>query len=80
MDPVQAREHIVHVLLRIAPEVAGEELVDATDLRADLELDSMYFLNLLVGVKKETGVEVPESAYAAVGTLGGLSRFVAERT
>jgi acyl carrier protein len=67
---------VAKVMGQVAPE-AELDLVDpAADLRAELDLDSMDFLNLVEGLKEETGVDIPESAYAQVRSLDGLAEYL----
>lgn len=77
MNAAGARDVVARVLAQIAPE-AELDLVDAAaDLRAELDLDSIDFLNLVEGIKEETGVEIPESDYAEVRSLDGLAAYIA---
>jgi acyl carrier protein len=67
---------VAKVMGQVAPE-AELDLVDpAADLRAELDLDSMDFLNLVEGLKEGTGVDIPESAYAQVRSLDGLADYL----
>ena len=76
MTDAGAREAVARVLAQIAPE-AELDLVDpAADLRTELDLDSIDFLNLVEGLKEETGVEIPESAYVDVRSLDGLVAYI----
>lgn len=77
MSDSSARDAVVRVLAQIAPE-AELDLVDpGEDLRTELDLDSIDFLNLVEGVKEETGVDIPEAAYAEVRSLNGLIAYIA---
>jgi acyl carrier protein len=76
MTDAGARDAVARVLAQIAPE-AELDLVDpAADLRTELDLDSIDFLNLVEGLKEETGVEIPESDYAEVRSLDGLVAYI----
>lgn len=76
MTDAGARDAVARVLAQIAPE-AELDLVDpAADLRSELDLDSIDFLNLVEGLKEETGVEIPESDYAEVRSLDGLVAYL----
>jgi acyl carrier protein len=68
------------VLGGIAPEADLERLDPGADLRETLDLDSMDFLNFVVGLHEATGVEVPESDYALLSTLGGCVEYLAARS
>ena len=49
-------------------------------LREELDLDSMDFLNLLVGVHQRTGIEIPEADYPKLATLDRLVAYLAARS
>ena len=63
------------------PATAGGDpnVVDEARLRQDLELDSLDFLRVLETIAERTGVDVPESAYGEVATVGGLVGYLAAR-
>jgi acyl carrier protein len=62
---------------QVAPDVEPEDLVEGARLRQDLELDSLDFLRVLETIAQQAGVNVPETAYAEVGTVKGLVAYVA---
>ena len=70
------REQILECLATIVGDAGLDTLADEVDLRDELDLDSMDFLNLLIAVKDATGVEVPERDYPQVRTLAGLTAYV----
>lgn len=77
-------EHELHAIIlaalkRVAPESAPEELAPAENIREALDIDSFTFLRLLVDIGEKTGVEVPESDYGRVATLGDMQRYLASR-
>jgi hypothetical protein len=51
----------------------------AQALQDELDLDSMDFLNLMVGIHEQTGVEVPERDYPKVAHLDGLLDYLVAR-
>jgi acyl carrier protein len=67
------------VLARIAPEADLDALSPDAELQETLDLDSMDFLNFVIGVKEATGVDIPERDYPQVATLGGAVDYVAAR-
>ena len=75
----QARETILRVLTGIAPESEPEALDDTLDLRDQLDIDSMDFLNLVIGVHETLGVDIPEADYPKLVTLDGFATYVATR-
>ncbi|MFO0633650.1 MAG: acyl carrier protein [Nannocystaceae bacterium] len=67
---------ILGALGRITPESDLSGLRGDVPLRDQLEIDSMDFLNLLVAVATELGVEIPERDYGKVLALDGLVNYV----
>ncbi len=75
-----ARELIARLLADIAPEV---DLADARpdgQLQEELGLDSMDFLNLMIGIHQATGLEIAERDYPELSTLTGAVDYLAART
>ena len=70
------RGEILSVLTTIAPEVEADEVRDDVLLRDQVDLDSMDWLNFLIGVHKRLDVDIPESDYASLRTLTDVVRFV----
>ncbi len=63
-------------LRSIAPEVDEGELVAAQPLREQVDLDSMDWLNFLIGLHRELKVEIPEADYAKLRTLDELLDYL----
>lgn len=76
-DEIEAE--IVRVLRTIAPEIDPEYIDSTVDLRDQVDIDSMDFLNLVIGVHCELGVDIPESDYPRLVTLAGFADYVAAR-
>jgi len=77
-DPIAA---LRAVLAQVAPELDPDTVDANADLRNDLDLDSMDFLNFVIGVSAQLGVEIPEADYGAVATLAKCADYVsAKRT
>jgi acyl carrier protein len=68
------------VLARIAPEADLDDLAPDDNLQETLDLDSMDFLNFMIGVKEATGVDVPERDYPQVVTMRGCIDYVEARS
>ena len=71
-----ARDAILASLRRIAPEADAAAIDPDLDLREQLDIDSIDFLNLLVGVHERLGIDIPESDYGRLATLSGLTDYV----
>lgn len=75
----EARRLLADVFGRFAPEVDFAAIDPAADLREQLDIDSLDFLNALVAIHERTGVEVPESDYTLVATLDAAADYLAQR-
>lgn len=73
------RDEILSVLTAIAPEVEPDEIRDDALLRDQVDLDSMDWLNFLVGIHKRLQVEIPEADYRRLRTVDDLVRYVEEK-
>ena len=71
---------VLSVLATIAPEVEADDIRDDVLLRDQVDLDSMDWLNFLVGIHKRLHVDIPESDYAGLRTLTDVVRYVDEHT
>jgi acyl carrier protein len=74
------RDEILAVLTTIAPEVEADEIEDDVLLRDQVDLDSMDWLNVLIGIHKRLNVDIPEADYQSLRTLADLMDYVERRT
>jgi acyl carrier protein len=79
LAPTDTRAVVESVLHRIAPELSLEMIDGGADLQADLDLDSMDFLNFVIALHDETGVDIPERDYPLVATVEGCVRYLDAR-
>ena len=79
MDDTELRAIIIAELRTIAPEVDGDELIDSRPLRRQVDLDSLDWLNFLVGLHQRLEVEIPEVDYAQLATLADLIGYLRAR-
>ncbi len=76
MDPATLRQSVFDTLRRIAPEISPDELKPAVPLRDQVDLDSMDWLNFLVALHGNLGVDIPEGDYAKLVTLDDLLAYL----
>lgn len=76
MSPTDIRSEVLAVLTSIAPEVEPTDIIDDVPLRNQVDLDSMDWLNFLVGLAKRLGVSVAEKDYATLVTLADVVRYI----
>ncbi|ABM12245.1 MULTISPECIES: acyl carrier protein [Mycolicibacterium] len=70
------RGDILAVLTAIAPEVEPDDIDDHELLRDQVDLDSMDWLNFLVGIHKRLHVDIPEADYKKLRTLADVVGYV----
>jgi acyl carrier protein len=64
----------------VAPDVDPRTLPPGANLREDLEIDSMDFLNFVDELHTRLGVDIPEHDYPLVVTVDGCVEYLARRT
>lgn len=77
MKPV--RETILNLLSAVAPDADLEGLDPTENLRQALDIDSYDFLQLLVKLHAELGVDIPESDYGKLASLQDLESYLTAR-
>ena len=79
MNPITAgeiRALALETLLSIAPEVEANALRGDKPLRKQVDLDSMDWLNFLLGLHTKLKVEIPEADYAKLITLDDVVAYL----
>ena len=69
MTPQDYAKIVTAALFVVAPDVEGVEVIPNKTFRDQFEIDSMDFLNFVIGLSKATGLEIPEADYAQLETL-----------
>ena len=75
----EIRNAVIQALSSIAPEFDPRNLQPDAVLRQELDLDSMDFLNFVIGLHDSVGINVPEQDYAKLSTLNGAVDYLATR-
>ncbi len=78
-DREETFARIRELLLAVAPEAADTGLDPGTDLREQLDIDSMDQLNFLTAVADAFGIDIPERDYPELVTLDQVVRYVEAR-
>jgi acyl carrier protein len=79
MTDAELRAAVRSVLARLAPETASAHLDSAAPLRDQVDLDSMDFLNFVIGLHKACGVDIPEADYEKLGTVDEIVAYLMAR-
>lgn len=77
MNESQIRALAADVLAGIAPEADLASVGDREDLRQALDLDSMDFLNFVIGLSEKAGRPIPEADAPKLFTMAGLVHYLA---
>ena len=80
MTPEEIREIIVDTLGNIAPEADASGLDPKADIRESLDIDSLDFLNFVIALHGRLHVDIPETDYPRLFTLGGAVDYLMEKT
>lgn len=75
-DPI---DRLRKILESVAPDLDISTIGVDEDLRNDIGLDSMDFLNFMIGISKQLGVAVPEADYGKVTTLAKCARYIEQQ-
>jgi acyl carrier protein len=79
MNDDEIRALAAEVLAGIAPEADLASVGDDEDLRDALDLDSMDFLNFVIGLSQKAGHPIPEADVPKLQTLRGLVAYLRGR-
>jgi acyl carrier protein len=79
MSPEQLRSIVLQALSDVAPELEPGSLDPQAELRSQLDLDSMDFLNFVLGLHKALNVDIPEADYRKLATLDACVAYLAAR-
>lgn len=79
MTRAEVRAALVRALGEVAPDVDFDAISPDADLRYEAELDSMDLLNVVIALHRDLGVEVPETDYGRLRSLGSATDYLAGR-
>jgi len=69
MTREEIRLAVVKALTNVAPEIDPQTLRPDDVFRQEFDLDSMDFLNFVIGLHGSLGVDVPEADYGKLATV-----------
>jgi acyl carrier protein len=79
MTREEIRLAVVKALTSVAPEIDPQMLQPDDVFRQEFDLDSMDFLNFVIGLHTTLGVDVPEADYGKLGTLNAAIDYLEAR-
>jgi acyl carrier protein len=79
MSNEEIRAKVLAALAAVVPELDANELKPDANLRDQLDVDSMDFLNFTIGLHKAFGIDIPETDNRKLTTLDACVSYVAAR-
>ena len=79
MDEKKIKETVLRELLQVAPEADLDQLDPSENIRESLDIDSFDYLNFLIALNDDLGIEIPESDYDRFSTLEGIISYISSR-
>lgn len=79
MSDTDLKTAMTDAILEIAPEADFDALDPDDDLRAQLDLDSMDFLNVMIALHEKLGIDIPEADYPKLFTLNDAIGYLREK-
>lgn len=79
MTENELKEVVLRVLGAVAPEADLAALDPRANLRDQLDVDSVDFLNFIIGLHKELGVDIPDADAPKLATISGCVSYLASR-
>lgn len=67
---------VLEELGNIAPEIEADEIDPSADLREELDIDSMDFLNLVIALHDRLGVDIPEADYGKLASIDAMVDYL----
>jgi len=80
MTDGEIRELVREALSNVAPEVDFNAIDPAKDLRDQIDIDSVDFLNFVIGLHKALNIEIPDADVAKLTTLNGCVNYLLAKT
>jgi acyl carrier protein len=75
----QIRTVVLDALSAVAPEADLSTLDPSVDIRNQLDIDSVDFLNILVAIHQALGVDIPEVDYPKLSSLDACVTYLASK-
>ena len=74
-----AKERILNIIADVALDDDVNDIEPAKSLKDQLDLDSMDFLDIVMELKKQYHVEVPQADYKELETLDSCVNYLAPK-
>ncbi len=72
----QVKQIVIDIINEIAPDEDTTDLKGDVSLRDQMDLDSMDFLDIVMELRKQHGIEVPEEDYPRLASLDSCADYL----
>jgi len=76
MTEDQVKQIVIDIIEEIAPDEDTSNIDHAVALRDQLDLDSMDFLDIVMELRKQHNIEVPEADYPELVSLESCANYL----
>lgn len=76
MTHEECKKIVIDIIADIAPDEDVSDIKSDVRLRDQLELDSMDFLDIVMELRKQHGIEVPEAEYPQLASLDSCAAYL----
>ena len=76
MTEDQVKQIVIDIIKEIAPDEDTTDIKSEVALREQMDLDSMDFLDIVMELRKQHGIEVPEEDYPKLASLQSCSDYL----
>ena len=79
MTRAEIQAALLKALGDVAPEAGAQSLRGNIPFRDQVDLDSVDFLNFMIGLHAQLGIDVPESEYPKLSTLDAAVDYLEQK-
>ena len=79
MTEAEVKQVVRDALGNVAPEVDVDAIDPGKDLRDQIDIDSVDFLNFVIGLHKALNIEIPDADVAKLITLNGCVAYLSAK-
>ncbi|MGB0259762.1 MAG: acyl carrier protein [Coraliomargarita sp.] len=76
MTADEVKQIVIDIINEIAPDEDTSDLKGDVSLREQMDLDSMDFLDIVMELRKQHGIEVPEADYPQLASLDSCAAYL----
>jgi acyl carrier protein len=79
LSEAQIKAAVLRVLNGIAPEIELDAIDPSRDLRDQVDIDSVDFLNFVIGLHNDFQIEIPDADMPKLATLNSCVEYLGSR-